>query len=275
VVQAANGMSLFLNSKEGMTRGDSIMVAYGILLLLLIRALKDDPSDVNQPWYADDAGTGGTFKGIQAYFKKLQEKVLGEDIFWSPQRASSLCVSTTRMRPRLPSKILALQSFPVPDTLEASWTKHPTNNSGYERKQRIGWPASSKELAMVAERYPQAAYAGLQQKSLQQEWQFLQHVTEELGDKFQDIKQALQQEFLTALFGDELTNGLPGQLACIPVKKAGLAILNPTLSMESNWTASTVICGHLIAAMTTAPSWRLGKQRPENDISRNLRKILL
>jgi hypothetical protein len=37
----------------------------------------------------------------------------------------------------------------------------------------------------------QAAYAGLQ-KSLQQERQFLQHVTEGLGEEFQDIEQALQ-----------------------------------------------------------------------------------
>jgi hypothetical protein len=53
---------------------------------------------------------------------------------------------------------------------------------------------SIKEPAMVAEQYLQAAYAGLQ-KSLQQEWQFLQCVTEGLGEEFQDVEQALQQEY--------------------------------------------------------------------------------
>jgi hypothetical protein len=71
-------------------------------------------------------------------------------------------------------------------------------------------------------------------------------VTEGLSKEFQDIE---QQKFLPALFGDELADGLPGQLACLLVKKAGLAIPNPTLSAESNWTASTVICGHLIVAI--------------------------
>jgi hypothetical protein len=111
-----------------------------------------------------------------------------------------------------------------------------------------GWVDSVKELAMVAERYPQAAYAGLQ-KSLQQEWQFLQRVTEGLGDEFRDIEKALQKDFLPALFGDDLADDTPGRLASLPVKKAGLAIQDPTTSAESNWTASTVICGHLIAAI--------------------------
>jgi hypothetical protein len=109
---------------------------------------------------------------------------------------------------------------------------------------------------MVAERYLKAAYAGIQ-KSLQQEWQFLQRVTEGLGNKFWDIKKALQTEFLPALFGGSLADlfggsladDVPGRLASLPVKKAGLAIQDPTTNADSNWTASTVICGHLIAAI--------------------------
>jgi hypothetical protein len=33
------------------------------------------------------------------------------------------------------------------------------------------------------------------------------------------------------------------------VKKAGIAIPNPMTTAESNWTSSTVICGHLVAAI--------------------------
>ncbi len=91
VVRAANGTSLFLHSKEGVTRGDPIfMVTYGILLLPLIRALKDELLDINQPWYADAAGAGGTFQGIRAYFEgayleKLQdEKGYNRGYFWNP-----------------------------------------------------------------------------------------------------------------------------------------------------------------------------------------------
>jgi hypothetical protein len=102
------------------------------------------------------------------------------------------------------------------------------------------WVAVIKELALVAERYPQVAYAGLQ-KSLQQEWQFLQCVTDRLGLEFEGIAQVvLQLDFLPALFGDNLVgDDFPRRLACLPVKRADLAILDPTASAEFNLTAST------------------------------------
>jgi hypothetical protein len=90
---------------------------------------------------------------------------------------------------------------------------------------------------------------------LQQEWQFLQCLTKGLGLEFEGIVQALQWDFLPALFGDDLVDDdYPRQLAYLPVRRVGLAILDPTVSTESNWTASTVIFSHIIAAIqgTTA-----------------------
>jgi hypothetical protein len=103
---------------------------------------------------------------------------------------------------------------------------------------------------LVAEQYLQAAYAGLQ-KSLQQEWQFLQRVMDSPGFEFKIMEQAMHREFLTALLGDELVaDNLPRQLACLPVKKVGPAIPNPTTTAGSNWTGSMVMCGHLIVAIS-------------------------
>jgi hypothetical protein len=73
-----------------------------------------------------------------------------------------------------------------------SWVNGKTND----------WVAAIHELFKVAERFPQAAYAGLS-KSLQHEWQFLQRVTQGLGDEFQDVEQVLHHDFLSALFGDD------------------------------------------------------------------------
>ena len=45
-----------------MTQGDPLdMFAYGIGILLLIKELKAEFSDLTQPWYADDAGALGKF----------------------------------------------------------------------------------------------------------------------------------------------------------------------------------------------------------------------
>ena len=49
-------------------------------------------------------------------------------------------------------------------------------------KEKIqGWTESVNILSRVAQKHPQSAYAGLQ-KSLQQEWAFVQRVTPGVGD---------------------------------------------------------------------------------------------
>ena len=67
-----DGSGHFLHSKEGVTYGDPLaMIAYGRGVLPLIRELKEAHPCVTQPWYADDAGAGGTFADVQAHFQDL------------------------------------------------------------------------------------------------------------------------------------------------------------------------------------------------------------
>ena len=54
------------------------MIAYGIGVLSLIWKLRDSHPCVTQPWYADDAGAGGTFQQVLAHFLDLQA--------WGPAR---------------------------------------------------------------------------------------------------------------------------------------------------------------------------------------------
>ena len=60
-----DGSVHFLHRKEGVTQGDPLaMIAYGIRVLPLIRALRRDHPHVTQPWYADNAGAGGSFRAV-------------------------------------------------------------------------------------------------------------------------------------------------------------------------------------------------------------------
>eukprot|EP00978_Attheya_sp_CCMP212_P039959 scaffold213016_cov49-Attheya_sp.AAC.2 len=75
-----------------------------------------------------------------------------------------------------------------------------------ETKEWIGekadeWTAGIKAFAKVAPRFPQTAYAGIQ-KSLQQEWQFVQRVIDGIGGEFAEVEAALTEVFLPALFGE-------------------------------------------------------------------------
>ena len=90
-----------------------------------------------------------------------------------------------------------------------------------------GWAESVCTLSGLAWRRPQTAYAGLQ-KSLQQEWQFLQRVTPGQGTAFPKVEDALRDDFIPALFKGAM-EALPAQgITCLPCKAAGMAIPDPT-----------------------------------------------
>jgi hypothetical protein len=106
------------------------------------------------------------------------------------------------------------------------------------------WTEAVTDLTSVTQAFPQAAYSGLQ-KSLQQEWQFVQRVTKGIGPEFAAVEQTLAKTFLPTLFGDEHDDDDPRRaLAGLPVKWAGLAIPDPTTLAQPNYEASILLCFH-------------------------------
>ena len=86
-----DGSGHFLHSKEGVTQGDPLaMIAYSIWVLPLIRKLRNAHPRVNQPWYADDVGAGGTFQQILEHFWDLQAR--GPDRGYYPESTKSILV---------------------------------------------------------------------------------------------------------------------------------------------------------------------------------------
>jgi hypothetical protein len=66
------------------------MVAYGIGVLPLIRQLKHEFPEVEQPWYADDAGAAGNFDSIRRHFTRLQE--IGPNHGYFPKLSKSVLI---------------------------------------------------------------------------------------------------------------------------------------------------------------------------------------
>ena len=62
-----------------------------------------------------------------------------------------------------------------------------------------GWTESVKTLSGVHHKHTQSAYTGLQ-KSLQQEWEFVQLVTPGIGESFGLVEQALQEALILEIF---------------------------------------------------------------------------
>ena len=62
------------------------MVSYGVGILPLIKFLKLTYPDVTQPWYADDAGSLGTFNHLEKYFKELKHNGPAREYFPEPTK---------------------------------------------------------------------------------------------------------------------------------------------------------------------------------------------
>jgi hypothetical protein len=85
------------------------MAAYGILLLPLICQLKREFPDVNQSWYADDAGAGGNFSGIRRYFERLQEIGPSRGYFPEPSKSILIVLENNREKAESEFRDLKLQ----------------------------------------------------------------------------------------------------------------------------------------------------------------------
>ena len=69
------------------------IAAYGLGILPIIREFQKSHPGVTQPWYTDDAGAGGTFKGIRRHLDDLMSRAPPQGYFTKPTK-SILVVST-------------------------------------------------------------------------------------------------------------------------------------------------------------------------------------
>ena len=190
-------------------------------------------------WYADDAGTGGKFTHILANLWDL--KVKGPPRGYFPEPIKSILV----VDPRNVSQVE--EFFRGMGLKVVTWSRYLGGLIGEGEAEKsclygkvAGWAESVKNLTGVSRKHPQSAYSGLQ-KSLHQEWEFMQRVTPGIGDAFGPVEKALQETFLPEIF-EGLGEGAPEQgVTGLPEKQAGLDLPDPTLTAHKNWTASCVI----------------------------------
>ena len=81
------------------------------------------------------------------------------------------------------------------------------------------------------------------------EWAFVQRVTPGIGKTFVPVEEALWETFLSSVF-QGLVEGAPGRgITRLTAKQARLALPYPTMTDPENWTASSVVTGHLVTAL--------------------------
>ena len=77
----------------------------------------------------------------------------------------------------------------------------------------------------------------------------MQRITPDIGTAFQLVEEELRNQFLPALFKGGASYISRRAVTVLPVKQAGIALPDPTHTTGSNWAASCVITGHLVAAL--------------------------
>ena len=208
------------------------MIAYGIGVLPIIRELRGAHPRVTQPWYTDDAGDGGKCVHILAHLWELQVRVPPRGYYPEPTKRILVVAPQNVARAEeffwgMGIKVVTghryLGGFIGDSEVEKRWMAGKVT----------GWAESVETLAGVSRKHPQS----------------VQRVTPGIGNDFVPVEKALRETFVPALF-EGLGEGAPErEFACLPVKQAGLALLDPTLTAPENWTASCVIIGHLVAAL--------------------------
>jgi hypothetical protein len=118
------------------------------------------------------------------------------------------------------------------------------------------WLAAVQTLGIVAERYPQTAYARFT-FCLQNKWQDVQRVVANTPPFFTLLKEVICTHFLSSLLGILSTeiNGEYRQLLTHSVKMGGLAIRNPVDTAPRVHRASLAATCHLTASLVEAAAW--------------------
>ena len=120
----------------------------------------------------------------------------------------------------------------------------------YVREKIVDWVDNVKVLSRAAKRYPQSAYCVFT-KSLQAEWIYIQRILPGIGHLFAPLEEAIADVFIPALLGtvtiDPSDRSLYRDIFALPVRKCGLAIMDPTKTADAAFKASTVMTGYMVS----------------------------
>lgn len=237
-----------LYSKTGVTQGCPIaMPAYGLGLLPLIRLLKAKHPGVLQLWYADDGAIAASFQVIKDLYKLLEH--LGPKHGYYPQTKKSVLVVTE-------ANLLAAQNFfknvfsfeiTTGNKYLGAYVGDEPRFQEWLTKKTTDWTTHLESYAGVCVKYPHPAYCGIQ-KSLQQEWQFVQRTNTCPPSYFETMERSFAETIVPGLFNAP-TAPVSRELTKLSAKAAGLGLFDPTDTAITGVNASQQITQHLVNSL--------------------------
>jgi hypothetical protein len=164
-------------------------------MLPLTHQLKAEFSEVEQPWYADDAAAKFTI--LRAMFEHLLE--LGPGYGYHPESSKSIVVLVRHNLERAKVYFADLAfNVQTGSRYLGGFIGEDENRDEWLASKITRWVDIINQLSMVTGPYPQSAYAGMQMY-VQAEWTFVQRVVRGVGEKFGTIREAMHRSFLLSI----------------------------------------------------------------------------
>ena len=112
------------------------------------------------------------------------------------------------------------------------------------------WEKIFNRISETAGKCPQDSYAAVV-RAIKSEWFFLQRATWYTGDAFAGVEKMIQETCLPRLFfgNTKILSTIVGTLSTIPIKVAGIGLLNPVTSAKEKYLSSHLGSADLFRAV--------------------------
>ena len=107
----------------------------------------------------------------------------------------------------------------------------------YLKKKKLEWVDKIEKLSFVAKTEPQCALSG-PTKSLQAEWSISHRVLGGSSQLFQPLENLLMEKYQPVINGTSSISSMERRLFCLPARKGGLGVSNPTSFADESYNTS-------------------------------------
>ncbi len=217
-----------------------------------------------QPWYCDDAGAAGRAEPNARCLDFLVKFGPKNGYFPEPGKLYYICKAEDEDAARQVFESFGLEiNYSRGQRYLGGFIGSAHTKEVWLKEMVVKRVAAVQTLSVIAERYPQTAYAGFT-FCLQNKWQYVQRVVADTALFFPPLEEVIRTHFLPSLVGIPSTeiDGNYRQILTHSVKMGGLAIRNPVDTAPRVHSASIVATHHLTASlMQAATRFDLGMHR--------------
>jgi hypothetical protein len=211
---------------------------------------------MKQVWYADDSAGGGSLDAIQAWWEQL--KNLGPRFGYYPKASKTWLIVKPEHETR------AMELFPdLTSSKEGVITSNITsrgrkylgsfigNNDGkknFVENQIKGWKNDIEDLARIAAKEPQLAYAAFVYGTSKR-WNYVCRTTPDIGELLKPLENVIKETFLPAIIGKSFIDDIFRDMITLPSKMGGMSIPDVTEVSDREYMNSLRATNQLINAI--------------------------